>query len=134
MQIGQVSKLTGASPKAIRHYEVLGLLGSIPRAGAYRQYSEYDVRWIKLIKQAQLLGFTLSELLALERAGNEPNWPQLITMIEHKRANIAAEIARLRQLDERLDSIATEILGCGVGENEKASSALPDSCPRVSLS
>ncbi|MCE0492457.1 MerR family transcriptional regulator [Vibrio salinus] len=65
MFIGEVSKSTGASPKAIRLYETLGLLTQIPRQGRYRIYDQSDIEFIKLIKEAQSLGITLSDFKAL---------------------------------------------------------------------
>lgn len=43
LSIGKVAEITGASPKAIRHYEALGLLPAPHRRGRYRIYSERDV-------------------------------------------------------------------------------------------
>ena len=62
MYIGKVSKLAGATPKAIRHYESIGLLAPPKRVGKYRCYSDEDVKLIRLIKCAQTYGFQLSEL------------------------------------------------------------------------
>ncbi|MFZ6749219.1 MerR family transcriptional regulator [Undibacterium sp. Ren11W] len=64
MYIGELAKLSGATPKAIRHYEALGLLGKVARSGVYRSYGAQELAQIKLIKQAQVLGFTLSEMVA----------------------------------------------------------------------
>ena len=57
MYIGKVSELTGATPKAIRHYEAIGLIPPPKRLGKYRHYSEKDVRLISMIKHAQKYGF-----------------------------------------------------------------------------
>jgi MerR family transcriptional regulator, copper efflux regulator len=48
MLIGEVAKRTGASLKAIRLYESLGLLGRVRRKGSYRVYSEENVRQIRI--------------------------------------------------------------------------------------
>jgi MerR family copper efflux transcriptional regulator len=63
MYIGELAKLSGATPKAIRHYESLGLLAKVKRVGVYRVYSDIELGQVKLIKQSQILGFRLSELL-----------------------------------------------------------------------
>ena len=60
--IGQVAELTGATRKAIRHYETIELIPSPKRSGTYRTYSEHDVMVISMIRRAQTLGFTLNEL------------------------------------------------------------------------
>lgn len=113
MFIGQLSKLTGASPKAIRHYEALGLLGRVARAGAYRTYTELEVQQVRLIRQAQVLGFRLAELqpfLVDQAAG--PDWLGLARQIDRKRAAIREEIERLRQLDGLLRQVEDEIRSC----------------------
>lgn len=118
MFIGEISQLTGASPKAIRHYESLGLLGQVTRAGSYRVYSGNEVRQVRLIRQAQALGFRLSELrLVLQDDSNEPDWQGLAQQIERKRLSIREEIDRLRSLDIQLGRINVEIRSClGGGE------------------
>jgi DNA-binding transcriptional MerR regulator len=60
--IGQVAVLTGATRKAIRHYETIELIPSPKRSGTYRTYSEHDVMVICMIRRAQTLGFSLNEL------------------------------------------------------------------------
>ena len=62
MYIGALAKLTGASRKAIRHYEWLGLIPAPQRNGRYRIYSETDANLICMIKRAQSLGFGLKEI------------------------------------------------------------------------
>ena len=62
MLIGQVSELTGATRKAIRHYESIGLMPTQTRSGNYRIYSDHDVMVISMIRRAQTLGFSLNEL------------------------------------------------------------------------
>jgi MerR family copper efflux transcriptional regulator len=122
MFIGELAKLSGASPKAIRHYEALGLLGKVARNGVYRVYSESELAQVRLIKQAQALGFRLSELLAaLTGAGTD--WSRLSLQIEQKRLSIQAEIRRLTQQDQQLAQINQEILSCPAYE-----SSVLDSC------
>ncbi len=113
MYIGEIARLTGASAKAIRHYESLGLLGRVERAGAYRHYREAELQQVQLIRQAQGLGFRLAELVALlgGRTG-EPDWLALAQAMARKRASIAGEVARLQALDLRLQAVSEEILGC----------------------
>jgi MerR family copper efflux transcriptional regulator len=113
MYIGEIARLTGASAKAIRHYESLGLLGRVERAGAYRHYQEAELQQVQLIRQAQGLGFRLAELVALLGGHTgEPDWLVLVQAMARKRASIACEVARLQALDLRLQAVSEEILGC----------------------
>ena len=123
MYIGEISRLTDASPKAIRHYESLGLLGRVTRVGSYRVYSDNEVRQIRLIRQAQALGFRLSELRSvLHGDSSEPDWTGLAQQIDSKRVDIQSEIRRLRRLDAHLDQVGKEIRSCLKGDARSSQS------------
>jgi MerR family copper efflux transcriptional regulator len=62
MLIGRVSELTGATRKAIRHYESIGLITPPDRKGSYRIYNSHDVIIISMICRAKALGFSLCEI------------------------------------------------------------------------
>ena len=62
MLIGRVSELTGATRKAIRHYESIGLITPPERKGSYRIYNDHDVMVISMICRAKTLGFSLFEI------------------------------------------------------------------------
>jgi len=62
MYIGEASKKSGLSIKAIRFYEEIGLIRRLPRSGRYRVYSESDIDLLVLIKEAKQLGVKLSQL------------------------------------------------------------------------
>lgn len=111
MYIGEIARLAGTSPKALRHYEALGLLGDVRRSGAYRVYTQQDLAQVKLIRQAQALGFRLAELLPV-LAGDDTDWAALSRHLAAKRAQVQQDIARLRQLDAQLGEIDGEIHGC----------------------
>lgn len=114
MYIGELAKLSGSTPKAIRHYEFLGLLGQVARQGVYRVYSAQDLQLLLWIKQAQRLGFRLSELVsALQRGSNgELDWASFAKEIDKKRTQIQNEIQRLQCLDLDLQQINQEIQSC----------------------
>src|SRR3989344_8204892 len=77
MRIGELAQRTGTTPKAIRLYEARGLLGTVARAGSYRHYGEADVARVLLIRQAQALGFRLSELDGLPHIDTAAGWDRL---------------------------------------------------------
>ena len=65
MRIGEVAKEVGTTPRTIRYYEELGLLGEAGDRGAgqHRQYTRADVdRLQELLRLRDLLGVTLDEL------------------------------------------------------------------------
>jgi MerR family copper efflux transcriptional regulator len=93
LRIGALSQLTGASPKALRLYEALGLLPRPRRSGSYRIYEQEHVDAVMLIRQAQSLGFKLRDLQAL--ATQAP-------LVEAVSLNLALRAVRLKRQDLRL--------------------------------
>lgn len=103
--IGQASRHSGVSAKAIRHYEALGLIPAVPRRGSYRLYQPEHIDAIRLIRKAQSLGFTLAELSELGTDDCTPDWPRFVQALSLKRENLAAEITRLQALDAELAAL-----------------------------
>lgn len=113
MYIGALARLTGTTPKAIRLYESLGLLGAVGRSGVYRVYGPRHVRQVRLIKQAQAMGFRLSALVpSLQVPAGQPDWVAMAHQVTLRREELAREIARLRKLDAQLVAIRAELLSC----------------------
>lgn len=112
MYIGQVAKITGASCKAIRHYESIGLIPPPARRGKYRVYSKQDIFLIHMIKHAQSVGFGLKELnaLVLEKISGARFPLQLANeLLERKRADLHAEMSALNELLRRLEVLRKDM-------------------------
>ncbi len=113
MYIGQASKKSGATVKAIRLYEELGLLPNISRENSYRVFTEEDIFIIKFIKIAQTFDFKLSELKdVIYPQGNLANWENIRRAISSKEQKITKEISRLQNHKKDLDSYSDEIKQC----------------------
>lgn len=66
LHIGDASRLTGVSPKMIRHYEGLGLLPPPPRTDSgYRLYDEAALHTLHFIRRARDLGFGMADIAQL---------------------------------------------------------------------
>ncbi len=109
MRISEVSRLTGASAKAIRLYEARGLLPPVPRLNRYRDYSEQDVAWVQLIRQALGLGITLAAISRLQGRDGRLDWQAVLTLLEQQRSRIASERARLAQVELDLQQVSDEL-------------------------
>ena len=71
MRIGEVAELTGTTPRTIRYYEEIGLLGSASdrEQGKHRCYTEADVERIReVVRLRDLLGLSLEQLSQLVEA------------------------------------------------------------------
>ena len=112
MNISCVTRLTGASQKAIRNYEAIGLIHQVQRRGKYRVYTMNDVNLVRLIRTAQKLGFKLSELATLTENGNLPTWRGVLELVEKKHTVVQQELVRLDQLCEQLSVLRTELHDC----------------------
>jgi DNA-binding transcriptional MerR regulator len=111
MRIQQIAALTGASQKAIRLYEALGLLGPVPRHGAYRAYTADHVALVAMVRRAQAFGFTLAELRGAQ-GGGQIDWAAVLRLVRDRRLALAAEQARLARMDLELQAIEQELLPC----------------------
>jgi MerR family copper efflux transcriptional regulator len=113
MFIGKAAELCGVSTKTIRYYESLGLLPAVERRGAYRVFTESDVRLIQLIKRVQQLGFPLSEVRdALIANRHSLPWEVVCELIARKQHDVEQEIARLSRIGEQLQQYRKDIQDC----------------------
>ncbi|MDH5732140.1 MAG: MerR family transcriptional regulator [Gammaproteobacteria bacterium] len=113
MYIGEASKLSGATIKAIRLYEKLGLLPNVARENSYRVFTDEDILLIKFIKIAQNVGFKLSELKQIiYPKDGMVSWEDIRHEIDSKANNIAKEIIRLQNDKKQLSNYKNEITEC----------------------
>lgn len=112
MYIGQLAQLSGATPKAIRLYEAMGLIPVARRQGTYRVYSLQDVSLVHTIRRAQAVGFSLAELKSL--VNHKARTHQLSVaiandLIAQKLEALALEMERIREQERQLRALHEEI-------------------------
>ncbi|MFD2177822.1 MerR family transcriptional regulator [Veronia pacifica] len=113
MYIGEVSKKTGASIKAIRFYEKLGLLTDVARSGRYRIYNDTHIFLIQCIVQAKAQGFKLAEIKrALSYKDEQAPWLHILEMIEHKQQSLSEDIQRMQDQKKTLSELHAQIKRC----------------------
>ncbi len=113
MLIGKVSELTGATRKAIRHYEAIGLIATPDRRGKYRVYNEHDVQIILMIRRAQELGFSLMELKeVVSRKAVDKELPidLISTSIDNKAIELTQQAELLMQKVNDLKEFKADVL------------------------
>lgn len=116
MYIGALAKLTGASRKAIQHYESLGLIPVPQRKGRYRIYSASDADLVCMIKRAQSLGFSLKEITGVvsARAKTRQLPVEMVTeLIEIKRRELRDLIDKTLEKDKQLATLQAELRNSG---------------------
>lgn len=113
MYIGELSKRSGASRKAIYLYEQMGLIQKPMRKGSYRIYADVAVQQIQTIRCAQTLGFKLKELVeALASNNSDPrsSMALMLQQIELKRSAIHSQIETAQAQLLLLNQLETELL------------------------
>jgi len=63
VRVGEVAERAGVNVETLRYYERRGLLPAPERTpSGHRRYDEETVRFVREIKDAQAVGFTLTEI------------------------------------------------------------------------
>lgn len=62
MRIGELAEATGATPRALRHYEQAGLITSAREPNGYRDYDERAVVRVRNIRELLAVGLTLDDV------------------------------------------------------------------------
>jgi MerR family transcriptional regulator, copper efflux regulator len=100
MRIGEVARSTGLTVHTLRFYERKGLLPPAARGPSnYRDFPAHSIERLAFIREAQRLGFTLSEVREFVDRRNTPlGCVQLRNTGERKLREIEAELRRLRTI------------------------------------
>ncbi|KGY12302.1 MerR family transcriptional regulator [Vibrio tubiashii] len=109
--ISEASKLSGATQRAIRLYESRGLL-NVSRSGKYRVYSQENINLIKIIKEAQTLGITLSDMAALKTQQEDFDWKLVSDFLVKKQAMVERSIEDLKLQKQRIQDYRVSIDNC----------------------
>lgn len=117
-ELAEKIKLT---PRSIRYYEEIGILGGISRDPYNRRrYSERDIYFLKLLKRAKnLLGLSLNEIKELSLLFHSPN-PTEKKVIERSIEMLKEHIKRISAQEGQL-KITKSIL---IDESERLQSLL----------
>ncbi len=113
MTIGELSRRTGMSVRALRRYEGLGLIYTAGRSPAnYRLFDESALWCVQVIRDLRSLGLTIAEIREL--AGvylgqpDRPIGPHLAERLCSVRGRLDARIAELQDLRRRVDDFERE--------------------------
>jgi MerR family redox-sensitive transcriptional activator SoxR len=105
LSIGEVARLSGKAPSAIRYYEDVGLVERPERINGRRGYPRAVVRTLAVIETAQRAGLSLDEIGLLLRASssNRSATEQLRVVAEQK-------LPALREAIERAEIVERWLL------------------------
>lgn len=112
LTIGQVATRTGVATSALRFYEDRGLISSVRTEGNQRRYTRDVIRIVSVIRAAQELGISLTEVgsaLASLPKGRTPNAADWARLSAGWRDSLDQRINDLLGLRDELD----QCIGCG---------------------
>jgi MerR family copper efflux transcriptional regulator len=109
VNIGQAAEISGLSAKAIRYYEMAGLIAPADRSGeGYRVYGRDDIRMLRFVRRARDLGFSVERtrrLLDLWRNAERTSADVRQLALDHI-AEIDAKIAALSAMRDAVRELA----------------------------
>lgn len=109
MNISEVAKRTGLTPKTIRFYEEKGLMTPPQREdNGYRRYARQHLNELTLLRHARQVGFTLDECRELVNLFNDPtrHSADVKARTLQKVADIERHIAELAAMRQHLLNLA----------------------------
>ena len=114
MNIGTAATASGISPKMIRYYEQIGLLGPTVRTAAgYRTYGQRELRTLAFIRRARALGFSVNDirdLLALWQDHRRSS-AEVKQIAQAHIAALTAKAAALQEMAQSLEHLADHCQG-----------------------
>src|SRR5436309_2518941 len=115
LTIARAAGEAGVNIETVRFYERRGLIKQPPKGGGYRIYSSDQVARIRFIKEAQQIGFTLTEIgeLLTLRADPAVDCSNVRQQAIAKREEVRRKIERLQQIDAALETLIAACPGTG---------------------
>ncbi len=101
MRIGELAKVTGVSASRIRFYERHEVLPKATRGqNGYRSYPDTAAKMLRLVDDAQKLGFSLGEIRdGLSEAA--PNFPSRGAMVKALRSKLESVDQHIKEVRAR---------------------------------
>jgi MerR family copper efflux transcriptional regulator len=114
LTIGAVARRVGVPVDTIRFYEAEGVIPAPMRTvSGYRLYDATDVRRLRLVRQARLLGLGLAEITSLVEQAFASDCgdylDQLVVRLTDQRTAVRRRIAELQALDAELVALEEHV-------------------------
>ena len=106
MSIGEVARICGLAPSAIRYYEKAGLLPRAVRVSRQRRYDAQMIGRLRLLQLAREAGFTIAETRTFV-SGFSATTPPAVrwrSLAKRKLAEIETRIGQLQRMKTLLES------------------------------
>jgi len=115
--IGQLAKRAGVAIDTVRYYERNAMLTPAGRfESGYRRYGETELKRLRFIRRAKVLGFTLADIRELLSLSDERNVAKVKLAAEAKLAEVEQRLAELERIRNGLRSLVAACPGHGRAE------------------
>jgi MerR family transcriptional activator of bmr gene len=106
--IGQTAKICNISVQTLRFYDKICLVkpSHTDQSSGYRNYSNFDLLYIKIVQDMKALKFSLEEIKATLHKGSLDS---LVEKLESKRKHTIAEIRQLERIVESIGQRTDQI-------------------------
>lgn len=110
MQIGEVSRLTGASPRSLRYYEEQGLIASRRRDNGYREYDQNILLVVRNVRTLLAAGLTMADItqigecLFTQDLSDAEVCDHVLALYENRIATVEAHLAATVDTRARLNA------------------------------
>jgi DNA-binding transcriptional MerR regulator len=109
LQIGEVAKLIGVSPKTIRYYHEIGLLAQPERTEAgYRLYTAHDLLRLQRIRRLRSLGLPLDRIKEILGEPDHEHERMLRNALQSLVEELSAQILELEERRDLLKRLLAE--------------------------
>lgn len=107
--VAQLANLSDSTSHAVRYYTKIGLLRPQKNSGnGYRLYAEKEVSWLRFVRQAKSLGYTLKEIKNIMHDVNSNTSPCpkvreiILKRINENRRNLDELVALQTRMEQAL--------------------------------
>ena len=115
--IGQLAKRAGVAVDTVRYYERNAMLTPAGRLeSGYRRYGETELKRLRFIRRAKVLGFTLADIRELLSLSDERNVAKVKLAAQAKLADVEQRLAELERIRNGLRSLIAACPGHGRAE------------------
>lgn len=107
LSIGDLSSLTGVSPRSLRYYEEQGLLTAGRTPAGHRRYSRADVDRVALVQRLFAAGLSSTEIRPVlpGMVTEEDRTTDLVSSLREHRDRLQLEITRQLDTIDILDEV-----------------------------
>jgi DNA-binding transcriptional MerR regulator len=129
MTVTELAKKSGATPDAVRYYTRMGLLKPERNpANGYRLYEPKEINWLKFIRQAKTLGFTLHEIQQImqNRSKGHSPCPHVRETLKNRIVENRQHLKELLALQDRMEKALLQWVDIADGDDNNG-----DVCPLI---